>query len=111
MKHILKLDLTINGTEYFVGDADANEQGFKSLTGHSWIVYGSDEQALWNEGCVSPSLDKEDNMQLMSEISGLRADEITEAHFVMCLWEEDEETGEQNHIESCYTIAKLAELA
>lgn len=109
MKKILKLDLTINGKEYFIGDAEATEQGFKSLTSSNWIIYSADEKALWESGCVSPDLNKEDNLELFAEISG--SNEIEEAHFVMCLWEEDEETGEQNHIESCYTLAKIAALA
>lgn len=106
--NILKLDILINGKEYFVGDAEATEHGFKMLTTSNWI--SSDvEKEIWTEGCAAPDLSDADVRELFAEIADIDAAEIEEVHFVMCLWQEDE-VGEQTHLESCYTLSKVAEL-
>lgn len=109
MAHFLRLDLTINGKEYDMGtDEPATQSGFEMWLTHNWIIFERDCEALRQTGCAELDLSDSENLDLLSEISGLEIEEIESAYFVMCLWNRDDETGEEEHLESLYSKSKLS---
>ena len=110
MEHIvkLKLDLAINGIEYWVGDAPATIKGFKSLVRHDWIRNEDDMMEIQETGAATVNLISDEYVEMFRDILG-RDDisDIFEANFIMCLWQVDEETGTEEHLESCYTLESL----
>ena len=93
MSENLRLDMYVNGQEYFIADAPVTTEGFEMCLNASRVITGTIAEEIRSNGGTkmeTAEMLSEDILDVLWDITGKEMSERDEITFCMCLWNADE---------------------